>query len=113
MWIYKLCTVLLGLTTLTAMGLAVHQLVIGTTSVSSLCCSLETNQIQKATAAAMACYILASFLHGSASILLVSVQYLFMLPTFINTFAIYSFCNSHDVSWGTKEGEIMRKYITL
>ncbi|KAI9103333.1 chitin synthase-domain-containing protein [Phlyctochytrium arcticum] len=30
------------------------------------------------------------------------VQYMLLLPTYINIFMIYAFCNLHDVSWGTK-----------
>ncbi|KAM3165310.1 Chitin synthase [Lachancea thermotolerans] len=30
------------------------------------------------------------------------VQYLLMLPSFICTLQIFAFCNTHDVSWGTK-----------
>ncbi|KAJ3108972.1 Chitin synthase, class 2 [Phlyctochytrium planicorne] len=30
------------------------------------------------------------------------IQYLFMLPSFINILMVYAFCNLHDVSWGTK-----------
>jgi len=30
------------------------------------------------------------------------VQYLLMLPTFVNILMVYAFCNTHDVSWGTK-----------
>ncbi|KAI9364387.1 chitin synthase-domain-containing protein [Zopfochytrium polystomum] len=29
-------------------------------------------------------------------------QYLLILPTFVNVFMVYAFCNIHDVSWGTK-----------
>jgi hypothetical protein len=36
------------------------------------------------------------------AIILNFFQYIFMLPTFINIFTIYSYCNFHDVSWGTK-----------
>lgn len=28
--------------------------------------------------------------------------YIFMVPTYTNMFTIYSFCNTHDVSWGTR-----------
>ena len=28
--------------------------------------------------------------------------YLFMIPTFVNMLTIYAYCNTHDVSWGTK-----------
>jgi cellulose synthase/poly-beta-1,6-N-acetylglucosamine synthase-like glycosyltransferase len=31
-------------------------------------------------------------------------QYLWMLPTYANIFTVFSFCNMHDISWGTKEG---------
>ncbi|KAJ3071793.1 Chitin synthase, class 2, partial [Quaeritorhiza haematococci] len=30
------------------------------------------------------------------------VQYLFLLPSFVNILMVYAFCNLHDVSWGTK-----------
>jgi chitin synthase len=30
------------------------------------------------------------------------LQYMLLLPTSVNTLQIYAFCNSHDVSWGTK-----------
>ena len=29
-------------------------------------------------------------------------QYLFLLPAFVNILMVYAFCNTHDVSWGTK-----------
>lgn len=30
------------------------------------------------------------------------VQYLLLLPSYVNILLIYAFCNLHDVSWGTK-----------
>lgn len=30
------------------------------------------------------------------------VQYLLLLPAFVNILMVYAFCNTHDVSWGTK-----------
>lgn len=30
------------------------------------------------------------------------LAYIFMVPTYTNMFTIYSFCNTHDVSWGTR-----------
>ncbi|KAI8911759.1 chitin synthase-domain-containing protein [Gorgonomyces haynaldii] len=30
------------------------------------------------------------------------VQYLLLLPSFVNILMVYAFCNLHDVSWGTK-----------
>ncbi|OAD00511.1 chitin synthase [Mucor lusitanicus CBS 277.49] len=48
-------------------------------------------------------YFVASFLfldpwHMFTSLL----QYIFMSPSYINVLNIYAFCNTHDVSWGTK-----------
>ena len=31
-----------------------------------------------------------------------SAQYFLMLPSYICTLQVYAFCNTHDVSWGTK-----------
>ncbi|KAJ3414646.1 Chitin synthase, class 2 [Chytridiales sp. JEL 0842] len=30
------------------------------------------------------------------------IQYLFLLPSYVNILMVYAFCNLHDVSWGTK-----------
>ena len=30
-----------------------------------------------------------------------------MLPTFMNIFLIYSFCNVHDVTWGTRDSSLI------
>ncbi|KAF8984145.1 Chitin synthase, class 1 [Entomortierella lignicola] len=48
-------------------------------------------------------YFLASFIflepwHMFHSFL----QYLFMLPSYVNILNVYAFCNIHDISWGTK-----------
>jgi cellulose synthase/poly-beta-1,6-N-acetylglucosamine synthase-like glycosyltransferase len=45
------------------------------------------------------------FLNLSGSfypVLMCTLQYYFMLPTLLNTFLIFAFCNTHDLSWGTK-----------
>jgi len=48
-------------------------------------------------------YIYASFLHAEPWHLFTSFfQYMLLLPSTINILSIYSFCNLHDVSWGTK-----------
>jgi chitin synthase len=47
--------------------------------------------------------IFTGILHGELFTILSSgIHYLFMLPTYIHIFTIYSFCNIDDVSWGTK-----------
>ncbi|KAI8367233.1 chitin synthase 1 [Choanephora cucurbitarum] len=35
------------------------------------------------------------------------LQYLFLLPTYVNILNVYAFCNIHDVSWGTKGDNVM------
>ena len=62
--------------------------------------------------------IACSIVHGQLfSILPTMIQYLyslllfftsrFMLPTFMNIFIIYSFCNVHDVTWGTRDSNLI------
>jgi chitin synthase len=30
------------------------------------------------------------------------IQYLLLTPTYINILNVYAFCNTHDITWGTK-----------
>jgi chitin synthase len=30
------------------------------------------------------------------------ISYLYMVPTFVNVFTVYAFCNLHDISWGNR-----------
>lgn len=48
-------------------------------------------------------YFVAALLHGQLHhIVLTFVQYMYMQPTYVNVFQIFAFCNTHDLSWGTK-----------
>jgi hypothetical protein len=52
----------------------------------------------------MACsiftYLAAALMHGQlVRVTMVMLQYVSFLPVYINVFAIYSICNTHDVSW--------------
>ncbi|KAI8384377.1 glycosyltransferase family 2 protein [Radiomyces spectabilis] len=48
-------------------------------------------------------YIVASLIYLDPWHMLTSfIQYLLLLPTYVNIFNVYAFCNTHDVSWGTK-----------
>ena len=50
-------------------------------------------------------YIISGLLYGQAThIISCLIQYLLLLPSYINTLSIYAFCNSHDVSWGMLVG---------
>ncbi|KAK3830273.1 MAG: glycosyltransferase family 2 protein [Linnemannia gamsii] len=48
-------------------------------------------------------YIISSLLHFEPWHMLTSfIPYLFLLPAYVNILMVYAFCNTHDVSWGTK-----------
>lgn len=48
-------------------------------------------------------YLLISLLHADPwHMITCFAQYTFLLPSFINILMIYAFCNTHDISWGTK-----------
>lgn len=56
-----------------------------------------------AIAAGFGSYFIASTLHFEVHHILLSiVQYMAFLPSYINILNTYSFCNLHDLSWGTK-----------
>jgi chitin synthase len=49
-------------------------------------------------------YFVAAVLYGEPSfMLLLFVQYILLLPTYVNVLNIYAFANIHDVLWGTKD----------
>jgi len=48
-------------------------------------------------------YLISSILYFEPWHMITSfVQYLLLLPSYVNILLIYAFCNLHDVSWGTK-----------
>ncbi|KAI8612913.1 chitin synthase-domain-containing protein [Chytriomyces sp. MP71] len=48
-------------------------------------------------------YFIASFMFLDPWHMITSMlQYLLLMPSFINILMVYAFCNIHDVSWGTK-----------
>ncbi|KAJ8329389.1 hypothetical protein QVD99_006492 [Batrachochytrium dendrobatidis] len=48
-------------------------------------------------------YIIASIVYLDPwHMLTCFIQYLLLLPSFVNILMVYAFCNLHDVSWGTK-----------
>ncbi|KAJ3327799.1 Chitin synthase, class 2 [Blyttiomyces sp. JEL0837] len=48
-------------------------------------------------------YLVASLLFLEPWHMITSMlQYLFLLPSYVNILMVYAFCNLHDVSWGTK-----------
>jgi cellulose synthase/poly-beta-1,6-N-acetylglucosamine synthase-like glycosyltransferase len=52
-------------------------------------------------------YLFCSFLYlDPFHMLTCSLQYLVLLPTWINVLMVYSFVNIHDISWGTKNDSV-------
>jgi len=68
---------------------------------------VETNktfrEIVISLAATYGLYLTASFMHFEPWHMFTSfLQYLFLLPSYVNILMMYAMCNLHDVTWGTK-----------
>ncbi|KAK3949997.1 chitin synthase, partial [Pseudoneurospora amorphoporcata] len=60
-------------------------------------------------ASTLGLYFLMSFLYLDPWHMFTSaIQYFVLLPSYICTLQIYAFCNTHDVTWGTKGDNVMR-----
>jgi len=54
-------------------------------------------------AATYGLYFIGSFMHFEPWHMFTSfLQYMFLLPSYVNILMMYAMCNLHDVSWGTK-----------
>jgi chitin synthase len=61
------------------------------------------------TASTVGLYFFMSFLYLDPWHMFTSfLQYLILLPSYICTLQIYAFCNTHDVTWGTKGDNVMK-----
>ncbi|KAI5861625.1 glycosyltransferase family 2 protein [Durotheca rogersii] len=61
------------------------------------------------TASTVGLYFLMSFLYFDPwHMFTSSAQYFALLPSYICTLQVYAFCNTHDVTWGTKGDNVMR-----
>lgn len=61
------------------------------------------------TASTIGLYFLMSFLYLDPWHMFTSfAQYMILLPSYICTLQIYAFCNTHDVTWGTKGDNVMK-----
>ncbi|KHJ32599.1 putative class ii chitin synthase [Erysiphe necator] len=60
------------------------------------------------TASTVGLYFLMSFLYLDPWHMFTSAgQYFLLLPSYICTLQIYAFCNTHDISWGTKGDNVI------
>jgi chitin synthase len=61
------------------------------------------------TVSTVGLYFIMSFLYLDPWHMFTSfLQYLILLPSYICTLQIYAFCNTHDVTWGTKGDNVIK-----
>ncbi|KAI3647606.1 hypothetical protein MP228_007827 [Amoeboaphelidium protococcarum] len=62
-----------------------------------------SRDIVLAVASTYGVYFLSSLMYGELiHIVTCIIQYLLLLPSYINTVSVYAYCNINDISWGTK-----------
>ncbi|KAF8578758.1 glycosyltransferase family 2 protein [Ramaria rubella] len=110
-WTYTIAIVLFGLVNCITLWcaawtvyLAVPHSVAGWKDFGHL---VETNstfrEIVLSLAATYGLYFISSFMHLEPWHMFTSfLQYMFLLPTYVNILMMYAMCNLHDVTWGTK-----------
>ncbi|KZT30962.1 glycosyltransferase family 2 protein [Neolentinus lepideus HHB14362 ss-1] len=110
-WIYTICIVLFGICnciTVWCAGytvyMAVPHTVTGWEHISSLIQNNKAFQeIVISLVATYGLYFIASFMHFEPWHMFTSfIQYMFLLPSYVNILMMYAMCNLHDVTWGTK-----------
>ncbi|KAF4706673.1 Chitin synthase, class 2 [Perkinsus olseni] len=90
--LYKLISLIFGVYMVATFAVAVYNVVTSTQIV-----------LMAIGLAAVLSYILVAILHGEGHHVIINyLQYTFMSPTYINIFQTFAFCNTHDLSWGTK-----------
>jgi len=109
-WMYIICIILFGLCnviTLWCAGwtvyLAVPHTLAGWTDVQKLFSNETFRDIVISLAATYGLYFFASFIHLEPWHMFTSfLQYMFLLPSYVNILMLYAMCNLHDIGWGTK-----------
>ncbi|KAK3814262.1 MAG: chitin synthase 1 [Benniella sp.] len=91
---------------LTYLGIS-HALASGQASLSAVINVPAFRNVILSLASTYGLYLFASVLYLEPWHMITSfVQYLCMVPSYVNVLNIYAFCNTHDVSWGTKGDNI-------
>ncbi|WWC71435.1 uncharacterized protein I206_105391 [Kwoniella pini CBS 10737] len=109
-WMYTLCIFMFAVCQgllLYCAGWTVYQTVPHTTEgwkdVSGLFGNKTFLDLAMSLMATYGLYLISSILYFEPWHMLTSfVQYLLLLPSYVNILLIYAMCNLHDVSWGTK-----------
>ncbi|KAL8932757.1 MAG: hypothetical protein Q9216_006689, partial [Gyalolechia sp. 2 TL-2023] len=99
-------SVIMAYTTFAALYIVITQLKSPSTDLQ-LGNNLFTNLIVS-TASTVGLYFLMSFLYLDPwHMFTSSAQYFALLPSYICTLQVYAFCNTHDVTWGTKGDNVI------
>ncbi|MCJ1366041.1 Chitin synthase, class 2 [Acarospora aff. strigata] len=99
-------SVIMAYTTFAALYIVISQLKSPTTSFT-LGNNIFTNLIIS-TGSTLGLYFLMSFLYLDPwHMFTSSAQYFALLPSYICTLQVYAFCNTHDVTWGTKGDNVI------
>lgn len=104
--LYTLSQMYFGLVMLTVSGLSIYGLVVGQSLDDPRddlpTCSTTEFELYGGVVAALGFLFISSILHGEYEVLFSTIQYFFMLPSFVNILGVYAYSNLHDLSWGTK-----------
>ncbi|KAG0291616.1 Chitin synthase, class 1 [Dissophora globulifera] len=93
---------------LTKLGIQ-HAIDAGATSFSAIFSDPTFRTVILSLASTYGLYLFGSIIHLEPWHMVTSfVQYLCMMPSYVNVLNVYAFCNTHDVSWGTK-GDTIEK----
>ena len=80
-----------------------HEVADGSVSVGAILANAQFRTIVLSLAATYVLWFVASLLFFDPWHMFTSfIQYLLLTPAYINVLNIYAFCNTHDISWGTK-----------
>jgi chitin synthase len=97
--------IIMAYNTFACIFIVVHQLT--SPSTIALCDNVFTNLIVS-IASTVGLYFLMSFLYLDPWHMFTSSgQYFLLLPSYICTLQVYAFCNTHDVTWGTKGDNVI------
>ncbi|KIV85968.1 chitin synthase 1 [Exophiala sideris] len=104
-------SIIMAYTTFASLYIVIKQLtdhsLEATTSTYKLGNNVFTNLIVS-TLSTIGLYFLMSFLYLDPwHMFTSSAQYFALLPSYICTLQVYAFCNTHDVTWGTKGDNVM------
>ncbi|KAG8897291.1 Chitin synthase, class 2, partial [Tulasnella sp. 403] len=109
-WTYTTAIILFGfcnIITLWCAGwtvyLAVPHTLDGWTDIDKVLNNATFRDIVISLLATYGLYFIASFMHFEPWHMFTSfLQYMFLLPSYVNILMLYAMCNLHDIGWGTK-----------